>query len=48
MEYDLEDVVEAVMDSKDREYILRILNIECHSCYGRFPMKKVSVGLYTS
>ncbi|XP_030193555.1 E3 ubiquitin-protein ligase RNF31 isoform X3 [Gadus morhua] len=31
------------MDSKDREYILRILNIECQSCYGRFPMKKLQM-----
>ena len=48
LEYTLEDVVEVVMYSQDRERILRILKIECQSCLCCFPQNKVSVGLYTS
>ncbi|CAL8292544.1 unnamed protein product [Lota lota] len=41
VEYTLEDVVQAVKESQDREFICRILQTECMSCTGLFPRNKV-------
>lgn len=40
--YSLEDVVQAVKESQDREFIRRLLNTECPVCLSIFPRSKVS------
>ncbi|KAI4885278.1 hypothetical protein NFI96_013677 [Prochilodus magdalenae] len=40
-EYSLEDVIQAVRDHHDRDFINRILNNECQICYGSFPQRKM-------
>lgn len=39
--YSLEDVVQAVKESHDREFIRRLLNTECPVCFSIFPRSKV-------
>lgn len=39
--YSLEDVVQAVKESHDRDFIRRLLNNECPTCFGIFPRGKV-------
>ncbi|XP_038160828.1 E3 ubiquitin-protein ligase RNF31 isoform X1 [Cyprinodon tularosa] len=39
--YSLEDVVQAVKESHDREFIRRLLNTECPVCLGIFPRSKM-------
>ncbi|XP_066520072.1 interferon regulatory factor 9 [Hoplias malabaricus] len=41
VEYTLEDVIQAVKEHHDRDFINRILNIECQICYGSFPQRKM-------
>lgn len=40
--YSLEDVVQAVKMSHDRDFIRRLLNNECPCCFSNFPFSKVS------
>lgn len=40
--YSLEDVVQAVKMSHDRDFIRRLLNNECPCCLSNFPFSKVS------
>lgn len=40
--YSLEDVVQAVKESPDKEFIKRLLNNECPCCLDIFPRGKVS------
>ena len=51
--YSLEDVVQAVRESHDREFIKRVLAKECPICLSVFPHSKVlspflGVGTYWS
>uniref|UniRef100_A0A3Q2U137 Ring finger protein 31 n=1 Tax=Fundulus heteroclitus TaxID=8078 RepID=A0A3Q2U137_FUNHE len=39
--YSLEDVVQAVKESQDREFIRRLLNTECPVCLSIFPRSKM-------
>ncbi|XP_055006750.1 LOW QUALITY PROTEIN: E3 ubiquitin-protein ligase RNF31-like [Boleophthalmus pectinirostris] len=39
--YNLEDVIQAVKDSPDREFIKRLLQNECGVCYSNFPLSKM-------
>ncbi|KAM4606355.1 E3 ubiquitin-protein ligase RNF31-like [Polymixia lowei] len=39
--YSLEDVVQAVKESHDRDFIRRLLNNECPCCLGVFPRSKM-------
>jgi len=39
--YTLEDVVQAVRESPDRDFIRRVLNKECPICLSVFPHSKV-------
>lgn len=41
--YSLEDVVQAVRESHDREFIKRVLTKECPICLSIFPHSKVTV-----
>lgn len=41
--YSLEDVVQAVRESHDREFIKRVLTKECPICLSIFPHSKVAV-----
>lgn len=41
--YSLEDVVQAVQESHDREFIKRVLAKECPICLSVFPHSKVRV-----
>lgn len=43
MDYALEDVVQAVKESHDRDFIRRMLNNSCTMCYSNFPLNKVCV-----
>uniref|UniRef100_A0A8C6SMK5 RBR-type E3 ubiquitin transferase n=1 Tax=Neogobius melanostomus TaxID=47308 RepID=A0A8C6SMK5_9GOBI len=45
MSYNMEDVVQAVKDSPDREFIKRLLQNECRVCFSNFPLNKVSARL---
>ncbi|KAM8881662.1 E3 ubiquitin-protein ligase RNF31-like [Synchiropus picturatus] len=39
--YSLEDVVQAVKESHDRDFIRRLLKIECPCCLSSFPLSKM-------
>lgn len=39
--YSLEDVVQAVKESHDKDFIRRLLNNECPCCLSIFPLSKV-------
>lgn len=39
--YSLEDVVQAVKESHDKDFIRRLLNNECPCCLSIFPRSKV-------
>lgn len=39
--YNLEDVVQAVKESHDREFIKKLLQHECGVCYANFPLSKM-------
>ncbi|XP_077481048.1 E3 ubiquitin-protein ligase RNF31-like [Stigmatopora argus] len=39
--YSLDDVVQAVRESHDRDFIRRVLNNECPCCFGVFPRRKM-------
>lgn len=41
--YSLEDVVQAVKESHDKDFIRRLLNNECPCCLSIFPRSKVAV-----
>ncbi|XP_062377874.1 interferon regulatory factor 9 [Sardina pilchardus] len=41
MDYSLEDVVQAVKESHDRDFIRRMLNNSCTMCYSNFPLNKM-------
>ncbi|KAL2085337.1 hypothetical protein ACEWY4_018657 [Coilia grayii] len=41
MDYTLEDVVQAVKESHDRDFIRRMLNNECTMCWGKYPLSKM-------
>lgn len=40
-QYSLEDVIQAVRESQDREFLRRLLNNECPCCLSIFPHSKV-------
>lgn len=46
--YSLEDVVQAVRESHDREFIKRVLAKECPICLSVFPHSKVTGGRFSS
>ncbi|XP_072306509.1 E3 ubiquitin-protein ligase RNF31-like [Eucyclogobius newberryi] len=39
--YNLEDVIQAVKESPDREFIKRLLQHECRVCFSNFPLNKM-------
>ncbi|XP_063062600.1 E3 ubiquitin-protein ligase RNF31-like [Engraulis encrasicolus] len=41
MDCTLEDVVQAVKESQDRDFIRRMLNNDCTMCYSRYPLSKM-------
>ncbi|XP_072522881.1 E3 ubiquitin-protein ligase RNF31-like isoform X2 [Salminus brasiliensis] len=40
-EYSVEDVIQAVRDHHDKDFINRILNNECQICFANFPQRKM-------
>lgn len=46
--YSLEDVVQAVRESHDREFIKRVLTKECPICLSIFPHSKVTAPSHQS
>ncbi|XP_012688696.3 LOW QUALITY PROTEIN: E3 ubiquitin-protein ligase RNF31 [Clupea harengus] len=41
MDYSLEDVVQAVKESQDRDFIRRMLNNTCTMCFSKYPLNKM-------
>ncbi|KAL7869891.1 hypothetical protein AOLI_G00138790 [Acnodon oligacanthus] len=46
VEYSLEDVIQAVRDHHDKDFINRILKKECQVCFGSFPQRKMQALTY--